>query len=839
MITTPPFAGVGVAPQVLHAVGRTPTLVRVTFNEAMTNDAELIDATNYTVIPTGVGSTPTVTVATPQTGSSPLYVDLTLDLAMTDATEYEATVDVAVTDLAGNPLDGAADSALFTSPTAGEAALAAKGLVEALTEIFGEEQNLAGGLRMTRTTAVVSATDVIVPVETTFELPTTGKFGLDGIVYYYTGTTATSFTGVSHIAAGASVAGARIQHRVNSTVVDLSGQYSALDLLRRGFLVNYAEGDDLSALARNLGVNRLPIFRDDDQFRAVVKALAYSPRGTVLALETALESLLGAGNYEVYEDLVQHPCTVFIRIDPSVFMGASSAGKAYMNPVEWDALAGGQDELVLSRTPLAVAGVQLHDLEELFDFKNAKPSAITYDYYPGAAPAGAFTYAGVEAETQVTVSAGEYTQLVSAAGNTVYYEMLDTQGARIRPESYVEISAMLMIPGGTPISADMEECSITIHDGAFRVSAGFNNAGLGLFNTVGGGFLDPPVATVLGTWYEVTIKKFGTDHVELWLDGALIASEPYASFASVSAVHKSEWGIRGAPNMGMTVRTKQFGYEVKTDTDFWNARGVAGSVAGANPTRFNDNIALLGPADVGKYLTIRDASLLNPQFGNANGHYLVDSFVGAGVVELIGAVKPGATVGGTPTRIIVDDPEAFTYPDDLGKEIVISGSGTTNDGTYVIEKLLVFQSPATYKDLRTPAQGGDYDSGGQITVQTNICEVVAAAFVPEVDLNYRLDPVFVNDGALSWELSDASLFVADTLTLVQPLWVNGLIMQIRYSDVLTAQILADNQADNAIIDTGPPVLYEYYPFYLQDILGLIRAFVDAITAAGVIPEFLT
>lgn len=704
------------------------------------------------------------------------------------------------------------------------------GLIEGITGVVGDEHSEIGGLRMTRTTAVINATDTTFLVETTNEWPDTGKVALDGVVYYYTGKTATTFTGITHIAAGASVAGARIQHRVDSTVTDLSREYNALDLLRRGFLVNYAEGDDLSALGRNLGVDRLPIFRDDDEFRAVIKALAYSPRGTMLSLELALESFLGAGNFEVYEDLILYPNTVFIRIDPSVFVEEGSFGKAFFNPVEWDQLAGGQDTLVLSRTPLDVGSVILKDLEELFNFEQAKPSALTYEYWPGETPASAFTYAGAESEaTQVTVITGTGVELVSGAGGTVFYEMLDTQGARIAADSYTEVSALLMIPTGAVIGTDKNQTSISIKDGAFEVNVGVDGTGVGLFASTGGGFLGNTLATSLDVWYEITVKKFGIDHAELWIDGNLISSVLYSLFTVATADHQVEWGIRGVPLAGMKVQVRQIGFEIKTTTDYWVARGVAGSVATANPTRFNDNIALLGSGDADKDLIITGSVASNPQGGNNNGRFYIWTYVSSGVAEVQGRLQSEAATVETanPTRITVEDEEGFTYPDDLGKQIIIYGSSVGNDGIYVIDTLLEPGTLADFASYDTPIIGA----------RTNICEVVAATFVSEVDLTYQLRPVFVTEAGLDWVLSDASSFSGDTLTLRQGLWANNLVMETRYSDVLTAQLLKNTEVENEIYDIGPPVLYEYYPFYLSDFMGLIRAFVDTITAAGVIPEF--
>jgi hypothetical protein len=131
-----------------------------------------------------------------------------------------------------------------------------------------------------------------------------GRLVIDEVIYYYTGRTNTTFTGLVHDnGEGSLVSGILKEHQPLAIVEDYSLSESDLDIYRRSFLINYATGEDLTTVARTVGVNRPPELADDDLFRALVKAIAYAPRGTIYAIELALEAILGAGNYEIFENL--------------------------------------------------------------------------------------------------------------------------------------------------------------------------------------------------------------------------------------------------------------------------------------------------------------------------------------------------------------------------------------------------------------------------------------------------------------------------------------------------------------------------------------------------------
>lgn len=682
-------------------------------------------------------------------------------------------------------------------------------------------------------------------VETTNEWPSVGTIALDGVVYSYAGKTSTSFTGITHEAGGATVAGSAMAHRDETTVTDISKQWSALDLLRRATLVNYAEGADLDAVGRNLGVDHVRLFTSDAQYRAVIKALAYNPRGTMFGLELALDALVGTGNYEIYEDLINFPNVVFILLTAG-YTGAASAGSTYLTGPEWDDVAGAPvTDLVLSATPLAIEGVVLYAMDELFDFRNAKPSAVTYDYYPGVgAPAIAFRYLGAEAEgTATTQVPGLYTkfQNTAGAGDTVFYQMDGGIGARITEASFVEVNLLMYVPAAANRKAgEYDQASIKIYDGNYRISFGVDTVNAGLYKTMVGGFLGTTFVFADDTWYDVTVRKYDNRYVELLVNGQFITRVDYESFNQATANHQIEFGIQGAPNVGMSMYAKQIGIAHRTSTDYWNSRGLVGTVAAANPARFDANTGgnIFIAGDVGKRVQLSNSAITKvPSGGNNNGIWKIDSLVGgppSDIVELVGDDKTGADIldfTNYPKRITIsDDDEAFTFPDDLGQSIVLSGSTLGNNLTRTIEKLL---EPGSLSDL-----AADFDTGDQVTLKTNVCEVSVNLAATESNLDYHLVPTFENEAAaLDWELSDSGSFAGTAVTLRQAMWALSLIMEIRISNVLTGQIQETSVVTNVASAPPPPHTYEIYPFYLSDPFGLVRAYIDAITAAGVKPEY--
>jgi hypothetical protein len=316
--------------------------------------------------------------------------------------------------------------------------------------------------------------------------------------------------------------------------------------------------------------------------------------------------------------------------------------------------------------------------------------------------------------------------------------------------------------------------------------------------------------------------------VELWIDGILISRVAYSYFASATVDHKIEFGLRGTPSLGMRGVYKQAAVSIQTTTDYWGARetGTADFNV-AQPRRLTLNGGssyVFTPADVGTHLRVIGGVTRNLDGGTNNGDFRIASLASSTAVELAGDPRAGATVdSANPQRITIPDFDGFLYPDDRGKMITITGSTLGNNGTYRIVRIL---EPGTLIDLAGYAT--------EIPVRSNVCEVIGVAFTSEADLTYQIDPAFVTEIGTSWEQSAAGDAAGALVTLRQPLWVNGLIMEIAYTMVLSAQILLDNTVENTV---APGPSYKYYPVYLVDLFAGIRGYLDDLTVAGVIPEY--
>lgn len=744
-----------------------------------------------------------------------------------------------ITDLVGGPIDPDHDSLDFTgyTPTGSYAALSqSQGLIEALTGTIGEAATEMGGLISTKLTAVAAAGATTFLVETTEGWANSGKCAVEGVPYTYSGKTITTLTGIQFIRGGEVQVGTAILHHIESVVTDISRERSYLDKLRRALLLDYAAGEDLNVIGRNFGLIRHPVFTEDAVYREVIRGIAYNPKGSMLGLELALTGMAGAGNFEIYEDLIRYPCQVFVKLtgEAIIHSAQKGTGKAWMTDRYYDALRGTAETLDLSATPLFVYGVQLKALQEVFDFREEKPSDVVYPYYPGVTPAAAFTYAGALSEgASVTVEGGQ-TKLSAGSAGTVFYRMLDTQGARVTAESDWVVAALLAIPTAASLKVgELEQASLAVFDGTCRMSAGLSSTlGFGLFATSGGGFLGTTVTLARDTYYTVELKKAGS-WVELSVNGQLISRVAYADFAGATTTdHQIELGIRGVPNSGMVLWLKQLRASIQTTTDYWSGRGADGSVATASPTTLTIGGATHAflAGDVGKPLRTYGSAAANAQGGNNNGRWRVATYVSATEVTLRGAENADAqTSSGTPTKItvpLVDGRGPFVYPDDLGKSIVISGSDHGKDGTYLITKLF---DPDTDADYAT-----EHISG---TALACTCQVAAATFVTEIGLTWELRPNFVTESGLDFGQSGAGSFSGTVLTLREPLWKNDLIMEILAIDEHASQILLNQNCITLANSEGPPPTYTYYPWYVVDPLGMLRRFVDQLTAAGVVPEY--
>ena len=707
------------------------------------------------------------------------------------------------------------------------------GIIEATSGIIGEADNEIGGFRSTKLLNVANIADSSIDVESTLNWDSSGKLTIDGVVYYYTSTTYNTINGISYIQNGSSVSGIAKLHRIESEVIDLNKNYSYLDKLRRALLVDYAEGEDLRVIGRNIGVPYIPLFGADDQYREIIKAVAYSPRGTTYAIEAALDAILGIGTYEIYEDLVNHPCEIIIKVNDSYLTDDSPIGKSYLSGILYGALSGSSDTISgLSYYPTSISYVKLKGLSELFDFRDEIPSVTQYEYYEGGSTSTAFTYMGSLAEgSAVTNSSGLYTIFDLTSGtNDAYYEMLATQGARITEESTVTVGTTIQIPSTSALSSGLlEQISFSIGDGNRRVSVGLDSDyRLGLFDTEVGGFLGSTYTISVDTFYNIKVFKYKNEYVELYINGDLITRELYSSFITSYSDHHILFGLQGTPSANASFYIKQLGIDIRGNQDLWSSYFDAiGFTNAANPTRFGvTGTHSFSASDIGDYFEIKNSTALNSYGGNNNGKYIISSVVDSTHITLGPITKNGANIedGSSGMVVFPNTENSLKYPDDLGKLIEITGSILGNNGIYYIESILQDDTLLDFSTLNT-----------SMVEHTRTCILNDTSLINEVDLTYSILPNFVTDSNLSLIHSDSSNISGSTITLRDALWTNDLILEIGTTSVLSAQLLYDAEIVNTLVSTNPSA-YEYYPFYLVDKEEIIKSFIDDLTIAGVIPK---
>ena len=194
-------------------------------------------------------------------------------------------------------------------------------LLKAMLDAIMKEDDRIGGRAVTRLTAQLDSSETA----TASVLSTIGfgeytdglrdaRFLVGGEVISATGRNSNTPFLFDNLTRG--LEGTEVRtHPPGTLVYDMAQNTSAVDLVRRGFLVDYAVGEDLEVLARNLGLERCP-GTSQEALRRIIKAVAYLPKQTFDAFDKALEALLGGINYRVYERTASDPYTVFVDIEP-------------------------------------------------------------------------------------------------------------------------------------------------------------------------------------------------------------------------------------------------------------------------------------------------------------------------------------------------------------------------------------------------------------------------------------------------------------------------------------------------------------------------------------------
>lgn len=620
--------------------------------------------------------------------------------------------------------------------------------------------------------------------------------------------------------------GARQALKVATEVIEASRTYSALDQLRRQLFVRTAEGPYLSALGRKLGIDRPANLTDDDVFRLIIQAMAYSPRGTIYGIELALTAFFGEGNFRIYEDFPTYPCTVFIEMLGGVTFSATVRGRAILMVHELRPLNTGTKEVTVADAPEAVQGVRLADEGRSDTFAApTKPSGLTEVRYTGDAGIPLWTFVG-DFETDVTMHATEGAKFANIVGRTTAY----FRPTRIIGASRARFSVQMAVRSAlsTDVGSGLQWCTSLLDGNVFAVAGCIGTDAthydVGFVSALSGQFIDGGAVNLENdTLHDVEIRKDGANF-ELWVDGVFRQYATSGDFIGGAASELNFGAQDSAYAADVDVRHAAFWAE--TSTDFWNIQGAAGSTATTSPTRFATGAAVVQVGDVGKAFRTLGT-------GRNTGNWIVESRITSGLVTLTAPERRHAFVeGGNPSRVsIANVPDAFTYPQDRGKKLQLLSDDvdSDNDGLYLIAELL---DPVTGAVLT-----------GTLVSQTNLCQVSAISpsvpppFTSETGLRWKLLPNFTTEvGTVEWELVEVGTVVGAVLTLrenpVIDLGGGTVIVEATYALEHSAHALPDTETKNDPVDT-------WYPFYLPgDPLGPFSRFMDDLTVAGVFAEVI-
>lgn len=714
-------------------------------------------------------------------------------------------------------------------------------LLDAVTSAVGEMLNEAAGLQFTRLTAPAAAGADAIVVESTFGF--TGGLIAVGTDLHACFSITDNSMDVVHFYGddyyGDDINGTARAYPVGTRVFNLSGSESSIAAARANIFVDFAQGTYLDVLGANLGVPRpLLLEGEDNDYRRLIKAVAYAPRGTMSSIDAACAALLGNGAYELYELLPAFPCTVFLKLADSIRLSSDPAGRAFMGasargPATGTTVALAGSELT---SAMHVSSVKLAPERSSLSFSvpnTAKASTFTEVAYPGAAPLPVWTFAGVGTTEAVHVGVidGLVLQDTATSAQTTFYE----RTARLRSESVGRFTAVVgRVTNLTSLTNPKNICMV-VDDGTRRIAAGiryngsaydirfFNFTTDALVGTVITAALFPSVGVTATR--EVEIRKNGTEDVELWVDGVLCMTAAYTLFPTTTA-NRLAWGMMstGAPASISQSRWKRVAFDFETPVDFANV-----TITGVDV--FTSNELTMPFA----------ASTILDTFVFVRGTPGVHNDFESGLCQVVAASGTTATLRGPPrgggkaragsVLFEVPDQFSFAFPKDVGKNILILTG--PNAGTWNLEEVISnADTSESYGQWGVDESRFGHFSG--------VGQVADSLVANENDIVWYLTPQFFSDDLevdlLGYNVLPSSFETVNLRSVFPATWLTTVpggyvvVAEVKWSP--TPSAMFTNFPDK----NTPPG--SYFPVYMpSDLVGAYRALLeDDLTAAGVILE---
>jgi hypothetical protein len=663
--------------------------------------------------------------------------------------------------------------------------------------------------------------------------------------------------------------------RQGTPVIDASGSYSQLDQLRRALLVEYAEGPELDRIGRRLAVIR-PRGVGDETFRRLIQVLAFLPRGTIYGIELVLDALYPEGGWEIYEDLINYPCTVFLLL-PSI-RGDSTEfeGKGFFAPTGTAAgavIAYGDGGRELQTSASATSVAVTHDITSIIDVRTVPDTQeLEMDALPSAeAPAWTFNTegSGTPAEGAVfsvvnlsgSINVLEQTVPSAPSRDGGNYSRASTRIDRV-VGSYAEISAwwrgtdfttvadrpwfMGLLNAGLNLSAYLRwnETELALTDASGAIPAGVPAA-----------VTPSNVDLGDGNWHRITLRMEVQERgyrLFAAVDGQRVFSGVDLSLFGAAAASTAVWGSWDTgTNQEWTCQWDRVDVDAVSARNYYN-RASTGQFTGGGPN-FTDGTNPFVAGDVGKRIRTCGYEPGGGFVPKNSGVWKIASYVGVGEITISGLahgpagdrITQGVLVSGG-NAVIGDVPDRPGAENGALIRIADGDAGVfrKEDGPTVLDDAVGGYDPVAGgsgdgKSIVISGSGAGNDGAYPIieVISPWLVRVdKATPFVTEEGLTWAFNNTFDASGTdIEYEVIEQGSFAVKTVTLGDSLPAVNDDVQVWYTSVLSAQLMLDETVRNDGSGGAEPNIY--YPLYIFDVDRATREIMDDVTASGVIPEY--
>lgn len=689
-------------------------------------------------------------------------------------------------------------------------------VLDALGEAFTE----FGGTRSSFVTFPASKGATSLTVDSTTGMVSGGHILLGQAIYTFDSFTHDTYVGLR--AEDGPRVGLLQDVAAGDEVVDVTSKSRLLGRLHESYFLGSADGPDLSVCGRNYGLTRDPSIRDDATYAAACLAIAYGPRGTLQGLRMALDAMVGPGNYSLREDTLNYPCRVFVDLPQSLTLGQTATGRTYLSGPRPVAATDAQT-LTLPSPVYGLNRVVRPSLEDTQDTQGVRPS-----------PPWTYTGTNELADVSVHPDAPGLGCVRFEPAASIYRVPRDASDA-----ADTTVSMTLRMTPGTPSTPDIGTGI------AFGVQSANRLAAVGIYTNGAGALKLAPcdalgaisgtrfLTVQTGNFVEVSLHPLPSGAWELTAGGQHLkfSGLSYTATPTGAFVGRLAAAGAGAP----TIDIGSLRLSVQPSRNFAQAMGSSAQVqsgSGQQVVLDEPLVARMTPGQSiriqGSQVTIQAPGFSSGPAGSNDGDYQVVSIDSPVTATVRRFVRTDGVLGSSATAINqLDLPKpVFSYPQDLGRQVVIDGTGN-NAGTYVVAQLVdalgqvcTLPYPRSCPSVRLVRPDGSVPD-----------------FNSQTKVAFDLRPSFVSESSLRWVIDQAFDLVENgsdvRADFWQPLPDGSATYDVTYNDHLGGTLI-DGQSPVVVLQKeGPPPVFNFYPAYIASPLSYVGNYLSELCAAGV------